>query len=114
MATLTRVQAKITGTVLTATAATAGPDKVTPGDSGAPVYVIVENASGSGITVNIADPSLPKYGQTLPAITSVSVPATTGRVVIGPIQADLKQPSDALAWLTASASTSVTFYAFRG
>lgn len=113
MATLTRVQAKITGTVLTATAATAGPDKVLP-DAGGPVYVIVENASGSTVTVSVADPGIPKYGQTLPAIVSVAVPATTGRVVIGPIGMDLKQPSDALAWLTASAATSVTFYAFRG
>lgn len=113
MATITRVQAKITGTVLTATPATAGPDKVQP-DAGGPVYVIVENASGSTVTVNIADPSPVKYGQTLPAITSVAVPATTGRVVIGPIGADLKQVSDALTWLTASASTSITFYAFRG
>lgn len=113
MATMNRVQAKISGTVLTATAATAGPDKVAP-DAGGPVYVIVQNTSGSGITVNVADPGTPKYGQTLPAITSVSVPATTGMAVIGPIGVDLKQPSDALAWLTASASSGVNFYAFRG
>lgn len=113
MATLTRVQAKIQGTVLTATAATAGPDKVAPGDSGGSVYVIVENGSGSAITVAIDDPSVPKYGQTLPDITSISVPAA-GRVVIGPIQQDLKQVSDGLVNLTASATTSVTFYAFRG
>ncbi|MFI6302173.1 hypothetical protein ACIBCH_09900 [Amycolatopsis thailandensis] len=114
MATLTRVQAKINGTVLTGTAATAGPDKVAPGDSGGNVYVIVQNASGSAVTVNIADPSPVKYGQTLPAITSVSVPATTGLAVLGPIQQDLKQASDGLVNLTASATTSVTFYAFRG
>lgn len=113
MATITRVQAKITGTVLTATAATAGPDKVAP-DAGGPVYVIVQNTSGSGITVNIADPSPVKYGQTLPAITSVSVPATTGLAVIGPIGVDLKQPSDALTWLTASSASGVNFLAFRG
>jgi hypothetical protein len=113
MATMTRVQAKITGTVLTSTAATAGPDKVTPGDSGAGTYVIVQNGGGSAITVNVADPNVPKYGQTLPAITSVPIPAS-GLAVIGPIPADLKQTSDALAWLTASATTSVNFYAFRG
>lgn len=112
MATMTRVQAKITGTVLTATAATAGPDKVLP-DAGGPVYVIVENGGASAITVNVADPSVPKYGQTLPAITSVSIPAA-GKAVIGPIATDLKQVSDGLVNLTASATTSVNFYAFRG
>ncbi|WP_372672974.1 hypothetical protein [Amycolatopsis kentuckyensis] len=113
MATITRAQAKISGTVLTATPATAGPDKVAPGDSGAGTYVFVQNGGGASITVNVADPNAPKYGQTLPPITSVPVPAA-GVAVIGPIPADLAQPSDALAWLTASATASVNFYAFRG
>jgi hypothetical protein len=113
MATLTRVQAKITGTVLTATAATAGPDKVEPGDSGGSVYVLVHNGSGAGITVSIDDPNLAKYGQTIPDVTSVSIPAA-GYGVLGPIQSDLKQVSDGLVNLTASSATSVNFFAFRG
>ena len=113
MATMTQVQAKLGGTVLTSTAATAGPDKVKPGDGGAPVYVLVENGGGSAITVSIADPGKTKYGQQNPAIQSVSVPAG-GKAILGPIQGDLKQASDGLVNLTASATASVNFYAFRG
>lgn len=113
MATLAQVQAKITGTVLTSTAATAGPDKVKPGDGGAPVYVIVDNGGATGVTVSVADPGKTKYGQANPAIPSVSVPAG-GKAVLGPIQSDLAQTSDGMVNLTASATTSVNFYAFRG
>lgn len=112
MATINQVQAKISGTVLTSTAATAGPDKVLPGDSGANVYVLIQNGSGSAVTVSVADPGKTKYGQNNPVIPSVSVPAA-GIAVLGPIPADLKQ-SDGYVNLTASATTSVSFYAFRG
>ncbi|MBB1153998.1 hypothetical protein [Amycolatopsis dendrobii] len=112
MANLTTVQAKLAGTVLTSTAATAGPDKVKPGDGGAPVYVLVDNAGASAVTVTIADPGKTKYQQQNPSIPSVSVPAG-GKAVLGPIQSDLKQ-SDGYVNLTASSTTSVSFYAFRG
>jgi len=115
MATMVPVQAKIGGTALVATAATAGPDKCPPGDTGGTkIYVLVENKSGAPITVTVADPGKTPYGQQNPSITSVSVPATTGLVVIGPINYDLRQASDGLVNLTASATTSVNFYAFRG
>jgi len=113
MSTMVQVQAKISGTVLTATAATAGPDKVLPGDSGANVYVIVQNGSGAPITVSVADPGKTKYAQANPAITSVSV-AAAGFAVLGPIQGDLGQVSDGLVNITASSAASVNFYAFRG
>jgi len=112
MSTIVQVQAKISGTVLTATPATAGPDKAAPGDSGANVYVIVQNGSGSAVTVTVADPGKTKYQQSNPSITSVSVPAA-GLAVLGPVPADLKQ-SDGYVNLTASATTSVNFFAFRG
>ncbi|SFO59706.1 hypothetical protein [Amycolatopsis rubida] len=112
MATIVQVQAKLAGTVLTSTAATAGPDKVKPGDGGAPVYVLVDNAGASPVTVTVADPGKTKYGQANPSIPSVSVPAG-GKAVLGPIQPDLKQ-SDGNVNLTASSTTSVSFYAFRG
>ncbi|HKS46350.1 MAG TPA: hypothetical protein VJT49_14815 [Amycolatopsis sp.] len=113
MATITQVQAAIGGTVLTATPATAGPDKVKPGDSGAGAYLLVQNTSGSAVTVSIADPGKTKYQQQNPSITSVSVPATTGLVVAGPIPNDLKQ-TDGTVNVTASATSGVTFYSFRG
>lgn len=112
MSTMTQVQAKIGGTVLTATAATAGPDKAAPGDSGASVYVIVQNGSGGAITATVADPGKTKYQQTNPSITSVSVPAA-GLAVLGPIPYDLRQ-SDGFVNITASATASVNFFAFRG
>lgn len=112
MSTIVQVQAKLGGTVLTATAATAGPDKVTPGDAGTKVYVVVQNASGGAITVSVADPGKTKYQQANPAVTSVSVPAA-GLAVLGPVEQDLVQ-SDGFVNLTASSATSVSFYAFRG
>lgn len=112
MATITQVQAKIGGTVLTSTAATAGPDKVLPGDSGGNVYVLVQNGGASAVTVTVADPGKTKYQQQNPSITSVSVPAA-GFGVLGPIPPDLKQ-SDGFVNLTASSTTSVSFLAFRG
>jgi hypothetical protein len=113
MSTIAQVQAKMTGTVLTATAATAGPDKVLPGDAGSNVYVIVQNGSGGAITVPFANPGVTKYGQANPAVASVSIPAA-GFAVFGPVQGDLAQVSDGLAQLTASSATSVTYFAFRG
>ncbi|GAB3376228.1 hypothetical protein [Amycolatopsis echigonensis] len=109
MATIVQVQAKLAGAVLTSTAATAGPDKVQPGDGGGKVYVLVQNGGASAITVSVADPGKTKYQQQNPAVPSVSVPAA----VLGPIEPDLKQ-SDGFVNLTASATTSVSFYAFRG
>lgn len=113
MATLAQVQAKINGTVLTSTAATPGPDKILPGDAGGNVYVVVQNGSASPITVSVSDPGKTKYQQANPSITSTSIPAS-GFAVLGPIQGDLAQVSDGLVNLTASASASVSFYAFRG
>ncbi|WP_033288252.1 hypothetical protein [Amycolatopsis jejuensis] len=112
MATIVQVQAKLAGTVLTATPATAGPDKVAPGDGGGKVYVIVQNGGASAMTASVADPGKTKYGQQNPSITSVSVPAG-GLGVLGPVEPDLKQ-GDGFVNITASSTTSVNFFAFRG
>jgi hypothetical protein len=113
MATISQVTAKMAGTVLVGVAATAGPDKVLPGDAGGvSSFVLVQNLSGSPITVTIADPGKTKYQLANPSIVTTAVPATTGLVIIGPIPPDLKQ-SDGTVNLTASLATSVTFFGFR-
>lgn len=107
MATVPIAQQQIGGTLLTATAATAGPDKVKPG-----AVLIINNAGGSAITVTVVVPGNTKYGQPEPDVTSVSIPAS--RIgVIGPLAKDLAG-SDGLVSFTCSASASVSLYAVAG
>lgn len=105
MAVLAGQRAKIGGTALTFVAAAAGGDSVTPGNQS---YLIVKNAAASPITVTVITPGNTKWGLPDPDIVSVSVPATTGEVIIGPIPAELANPSTGNVDVTYSAVTTVT------
>jgi hypothetical protein len=104
MATVPVVQPQVGGALLTATAATAGPDKVKPGST-----LLVNNGGGSAITVTIVVPGNTKYGQPEPDVTSVSIPAAR-MGTIGPLPKDLAG-TDGLVAFTCSASASVSLYA---
>lgn len=107
MATVPVVQPQIIGTLLTATAATAGPDKVLPGST-----LIINNGGGTAITVTVVVPGNTKYAQPQPDVTSVSIPAA--RIgTIGPLPRDLVG-TDGLVAFTCSASASVSLYAIPG
>ena len=109
MALISQAQAKIGGTVLTATTATAGPDTLKPGDR---VVLIVKNDNASAVTVVVTVPGNTKFGQPEPDVTSVSIP--TGQLaVIGPFPAELADPTDGLVDVDATPNTSVSFYAVR-
>jgi hypothetical protein len=109
MATIPHTQAKIGGVVLSATAATAGPDTLTPDDR---VVLLVHNRSAGAITVTVTVPGNTRWGQAEPDVTSVSVPAS-GLATLGPFPRELADPTDNLIDVTASASASVDFYAIR-
>lgn len=109
MANIPHTQAKIGGVVLAATAATAGPDTVKPGDN---VVLLVHNRSAGAITVTTVVPGNTRWGVAEPDVTSVSIPAA-GLAVLGPFPAALADPADSLVDVTASASASVDFYAIR-
>jgi len=109
MATIPHAQSAIGGVVLTAVAATAGPDTILPGDN---VTLIVHNGNAGAVTVTVVVPGNTKYGLANPDVTSVSIPAG-GHAVIGPFPADLADPADGLIDVTASPSASVNFYAVR-
>lgn len=103
MATLPYVQPTITGTSPAFAAAAGGGDKVAPNDRG---YLHVRNGSGSPITVTVVIPGS-TYGQPNPDV-AVSVPATTGERIIGPLTAAMADPADGLVAITYSGVTSLT------
>ena len=108
MATVPVQQAQIGGVVLTATAATAGPDKVLPGDR---TILLVNNGGASAITATVVVPGNTKYGQAEPDVTTISIGA--GKLgAIGPLPADLAG-SDGTVSVTVSSATSVTLSAVR-
>lgn len=109
MANVPHTQAKIGGVVLSATAATAGPDTLAPGDD---VALLVHNTSAGAVTVTVTVPGSTKYGQDQPDVTSVSIPAA-GLAVIGPFPSDLRDPADNLVDVDVSAPTGVNLYAIR-
>lgn len=112
MANIALVQALPSGNVLTATTPTAGPDNLTPGDAGAGVYLIVDNASGGSTTITILDPGKSLYGVANGSL--VQTVAAGAKKVFGPFKADLGQASDGLIDVTSSVTASVNFYSFRG
>jgi len=109
MATIPVVTPAISGAAMTATNATAGPDTLTP--AGRPVHLIVNNASGGAITVTVVVPGNTKYGPANPDVTSASIGAGAHGVILLP--ADIADPTTGLIGVTASATTSVSFYAVR-
>lgn len=108
MAEIPHTQAKIGGVVLSATAATAGPDTVEPDER---VALLVQNNDASAVTVTVTVPGNTRWGEAQPDVTSVSIPAGD-LAVIGNFPRELADPADGLVDVTAS-STSVNFYAIR-
>jgi hypothetical protein len=108
MATVPVQQAKIGGVVLSATAATAGPDKFKPG---ADEVLLVRNGSGAAVTALVTVPGNTKYGQAQPDVTSVSIPAS-GIAALGPFPQDLAG-TDGMVAVTISSPTSVDLFLVR-
>ncbi|OQO89929.1 hypothetical protein B1813_19000 [Saccharomonospora piscinae] len=108
MANIPHQQAKLGGTVLSATAATAGPDSLAPDDR---LVLVVQNNDAAAVTVTVTVPGTTRWGQDEPDVTSVSIPAGE-MAAVGPFPRALADPSDNLVDVTAS-SASVNFYAVR-
>ncbi len=109
MAALTTLNIPLAGVAPSYAAAAAGGDTFLPTNN---TFLHVKNASGSAITVTIVTPGSVQ-GQAV-ADTAVSVPATTGERLIGPMRADLyARTSDGRADITYSAATSVTIGVFE-
>lgn len=88
--------------LLTAAATPANGDTAATGSG---TFLVVQNASGSGVTVTLVTPETVD-GLALADRTSVSVPATTGLAVI-PLTDRYRDPSTGLATINYSATTSV-------
>ena len=112
MATLTKQQITPAGIAPSFVAAAGGGDKHVPGDGS---FIEVKNGSGSPITVTIDDPNsiAPAGAATFNPDLSVSVPATTGDRMIGPLGARFANPADGLCAITYSAVTSLTIGSFQ-
>lgn len=112
MATLTKQQIVTTGLAPTFAACAGGGDKVAPGDT---TFIEVKNASAGALTVTIDDPNSasPSGAQAFNPDLSVSVPATTGDRMIGPLPAArFANSADGLVAITYSGVTSLTIGAF--
>lgn len=108
MSTLTAQVISLTGLSPNYSAAAAG-TKIACGER---TFLHVKNAAGSSMTVTITATGTVR-GQ-LAADLVVTVPATTGDKMIGPIPAELfAGASDGLAAITYSSTTSVTVAALR-
>lgn len=108
MATLTPQTITVTGMNPVYSAAAAG-SKIQCSDR---MFLHVKNAAGSSMTVTLAATAT-SHGQKAADVV-VTVPATTGDAMIGPIFADLYAGlSDGLATITYSSTTSVTVAAIR-
>ena len=108
MALLAYQQITIAGTAPAYAAATATTgDSVVPDDRG---FVHVKNGSGASITATVVVPGA-LYGQARPDV-AVTVPAGADRF-IGPMVADLADPTDGQIDVICSAVTSVTIAAVR-
>jgi hypothetical protein len=107
MATLTTQVIVRTGVAPSYVTPAGGGDACEVGDD---IFLHVKNASGSPVTVTLAIPSSNSgYSGAVYTNTAVSVPATTGDRMIGPITAGLyKDPTTGLCTITTSAQTSVT------
>lgn len=107
MATVTADRIQIAGTDPTYNAASAGGDKIPPGDD---VVLHVKNDSGASITATVVTPGT-VAGQDIGDV-DVAVPAGEARFV-GPLTAATFAGDDGLVDVTWSATTSVTFAAVR-
>jgi hypothetical protein len=107
MALLATQQIQITGPAITLVAAAGGGDTVTPSDR---TFLWVKNGSGSPITVTVVTPGT-YYGQAI-ADVPISVPATTGERMIGPLDFRLADTNQVVS-ITYSGVTSLTVAAVR-
>lgn len=107
MATVQSERIQIAGTEATYNAASAGGDKVAPGDD---VVLHVKNGSAGAITCTVVTPGK-VAGQDIGDV-AVSVPAGGDRF-IGPLVPRHFEGSDGLVSVTWSATASVTFAAVR-
>lgn len=96
MALLSPQQIGITGTAINYTAVTAS-DTVVPDDR---AFLIVKNTTGTVDNAVVIVPGA-DYGQSRPDVT-VTVPITTGERMIGPLVADLADPTTGLVTITHS------------
>jgi hypothetical protein len=104
MAALTTQAVNLAGVGPTYAAAAGGGDTFQPSNN---TFVHVKNGSGAPITVTIVTPGSVS-GQAVADVT-VSVPATTGERMIGPLPGSLfARASDGRADLTYSGVTSLT------
>ena len=111
MATLTTQSITRAGVAPTYASATGGGDACECGDD---IFLQVKNASGGSITVTIAIPSgASTYANVAYTNTAVSVPATTGDRMIGPISSLYKDATTGLATITYSGVTSLTVGCFK-
>jgi hypothetical protein len=112
VATLTTQVINRAGLGPTYAAATGGGDAMSCGSG---MFLHVKNASGSPITVTLAIPSTASsWANVAYTSTTVSVPATTGDRMIGPIQAPIYQdPTTSLCTITYSGVTSLTVAAVQ-
>jgi hypothetical protein len=108
MATLSTQVVALTGLSPTYASAAGGGDKCEVGDRN---FLHVKNGGGSSITVTLTSVASVR-GQAVSNVT-VSVPATSERM-IGPLSADLLQnPSDGLCAIGYSGVTTVTVASLR-
>lgn len=109
MATLTPVQAKIAGNIVTMAAASGGGDKVGAGEDTA---ILVTNGGGGSINVTIAVPGNTEFGQAEPdVVVAVAAGATK---LIGPFPAALEdRATDRLVHISYSGVSSVTVAALK-
>jgi hypothetical protein len=105
MAALTPQVVSIAGTAPTYAAASAGGDTVPAGER---TWIHVKNAGGSPITVTVTTPGTVS-GLAI-ADVSVSVPATTGERLIGPLPSNLFGDQVAVSY---SGVTTVTIAALQ-
>jgi hypothetical protein len=113
MATLTTQAVTRAGVAPTYAAGTSGGDACEVGDD---IYLQAKNTSGGAITVTLAIPSSAStYSNVAYTSTTVSIPATTGDRLIGPISALYKDPTTGLCTITYSANppTGLTIGCFK-
>lgn len=109
MALLTVQQIKITGLAPTFGSANLS-DTIVPDER---VILIYRNTDAATRTISVVTPTkLDQFGQALPDVT-VTIAATTGEEVIGPIDQSFTDPATGLATITVSATAGMTVAAVR-
>lgn len=110
MATIPVATAAISGSNLTNTSATAGPDTLAPGSSD--IILIVNNGSAGTVSVTVIVPGNTEWGQAEPDVpTATPIPA--GAHAAYRLPARIADPVTGLIGVTAAPNASVTFFAVR-